>query len=198
MDIDVSKKVACYARVSSVDGRQTTENQTRALEKYCEAKGLKYDMFTEKMSTTKTRPVKQHVLQALRNGVYDTIIIWKLDRWARSSTELLLEIKEIHDKGINFISLTDNIDLSSASGKLMFTILSAFAEFERNLISERTKEGIKRAREQGVKMGRPFGAKDKTKRKKSGYIMAQAQKRQRHDVDKGVFKPVESYIDEKH
>jgi DNA invertase Pin-like site-specific DNA recombinase len=195
---EMSKRVACYARVSSVDGRQTTENQSLALKKFCEQKGWNYDLFEEKQSTMKTRPVKQHVLQALRHGRYETIIIWKLDRWARSSTELILEIKELHDKGINFISLTDHIDLSNASGKLMFQILSAFAEFERNLISERTKEGIKRAKEQGKKLGRPFGAKDRVKRKRSGYIIAQAEKSQRFDIDKGIFKPVESYIDARH
>ena len=69
-------------------------------------------------------------------------MVYKLDRWARSSTELILDTKELIDKGIGFVSISDNIDFSSASGRLYFAILSAFAEFERELIRERTLEGL--------------------------------------------------------
>ena len=193
------KKVAVYARVSSIDGRQATENQERVLKDYCDRKGWDYDYYPEKQSTKQTRPVKQGVLQAVRQGVYDTVVVWKLDRWARGSTELILEIEEMCGKhGANFISVTDNIDLNTASGKLMFQILSCFAEFERNLISERTKIGIAEARRKGKKLGRPFGSKDGKKRKRSGYIIAQAKKSQRVDAVSGVFNPLDVYIDRRH
>ena len=71
---------------------------------------------------------------------------------------MILETKELIDKGVGFISISDNLDFTTASGKLHFQILSAFAEFERSLISERTKEGLKRAKSQGKQLGRPKGS----------------------------------------
>jgi DNA invertase Pin-like site-specific DNA recombinase len=117
-----------------------------------------------------------------------------LDRWARSSTELILDTKEILDKSIGFISVSDNLDFSTAAGKLHFQILSAFAEFERVLIRERTIEGLNRARKQGKKPGRPVGSKDTRKRRKAGYILREAQKRQKIDSGNGINKPIEVYL----
>ena len=146
-------KFALYARVSTDE--QNNEQQIDRLVSYAERKGYQYEVFEEKESTRKTRPVKQQVLSKLRGFELDGVIIWKLDRWARSSTELVTEIEELTNKGLLFVSLSDNIDLSSPSGRLQFQILAAFAEFERNLISERTKEGLKRAVKNGRKLGRP-------------------------------------------
>lgn len=160
-------KVAIYCRVSTEE--QTTDNQEIRLREYAERQGYDYEVFTEVMSTRKTRPVKQEVLQKLRTKDFDCLLIYKLDRWARSSQELALEFEELYHKGIVIISLSDNIDLSTATGKLQFQILSAFAEFERNLIRERTMEGLNRAKKQGKRLGRPKGSKDKGQRKKSGY-----------------------------
>jgi len=186
-------KVALYKRVST--SKQTNENQSIRLIEYVKAKGWDYDEYDEVESSRKTRPVKQHLMGLLRQGRYDGVVVYKLDRWARSSTELILEAKELLDKGIAFISISDNLDFSTASGKLHFHILSAFAEFERSLISERTKEGIRRARLQGKTLGRPKGSKDKKKRRKSGYILRQALKRKESDEQIGVFRTVEDYID---
>ena len=93
----------------------------------------------------------------------------KLDRYARSSTELLIEVQELINKGIEFHSITEALDFSTATGKLHFTILSAFAEFERDLIRQKTLEGLHRARLQGKHVGRPKGSKDKKKRSTTGY-----------------------------
>ena len=186
------KKIALYSRVSTSD--QTTENQVIRLKEYAETKGLEYDVYTEVMSSRKTRPVKAGLLQKLRNGDYDCVVVYKLDRWARSSTELILEAKELTDRGIAFISLSDNIDFSTAAGKLHFQILSAFAEFERSLISERTKEGLHRAKSQGKALGRPKGAKDKKKRKKSGYLLRAAGDKQQQDQEQGIYKSLDDYI----
>ena len=162
---------------------------------HAERNNWEYDVFDEVESTRKTRPVKQALLGKLRTNEYDAVLVYKLDRWARSSTELILETKELIDKGIGFISISDNLDFSTASGKLHFQILSAFAEFERSLISERTKEGLKRAKLQGKQLGRPKGSKDKNKRRKSGYILREANKRKQQDENSGVFKSVETYLD---
>jgi len=168
-------KVALYSRVST--GRQTTENQTLLLRNHAERMGWKYEMFSEQESTRKTRPIKQQLLQMLRNKHYDAVCVLKLDRWARSSKELILEIKELHDRGVGFISIRDNIDLNTATGKLQFHIMSAFAEFERDLIRERTLDGLARARAQGKHIGRPKGKKDGKVRRKSGYHLRYAGKK---------------------
>jgi DNA invertase Pin-like site-specific DNA recombinase len=121
------KKIALYCRVSLSNGSQTTENQKIRLIDYAEKNGLSYDIFEEMESSRKTRPVKQALLQKLRAGEYESVVVYKLDRWARSSTDLILDTKELLDKGIGFISVSDNLDFSTASGKLHFQILSAFA-----------------------------------------------------------------------
>ena len=167
-------KVALYCRVSTTE--QTTENQKIRLVEYAERNNWQYEVFEETESSRKTRPIKASLLQKLRQREYDAVIIWKLDRWARSSQELSLEIEELYRKGIMFISLSDNIDLSTATGKLQFQILSAFAEFERNLIKERTLEGLHRAKLQGKTLGRPSGSKDKKQRKKGGYYLRYSNK----------------------
>ena len=191
----MNKKVALYCRVSTTGGKQTNENQKIRLEEFAKAKGWEYDVYEEQESTRKTRPVKQFLLQQIRNGKYDSVLVFKLDRWARSSSELILDTKEILDKGVGFISVSDNLDFTTASGKLHFQILSAFAEFERELIRERTMEGIRRAKKQGKTLGRPKGSKDTKKRKKSGYILREARKKQAQDSDRGINKGIEEYLD---
>ncbi len=157
-------KFAIYCRVSTEE--QTTENQRLILVEYAERRGFNYEVFEEVESTRNTRPLKQKLLGRLRAMEFDGLLVLKLDRWARSLRELTLELEEIHAKGVTFISLNDSIDMSTATGRLQFQILSAFAEFERNLISERTKEGLARARKQGKRLGRPPGSKDKKPRKR--------------------------------
>ena len=186
------KKVALYCRVST--NKQTNENQKIRLLQYAKDMLYTFDLYEEVESSRKTRPVKQELLQKLRKGEYSCIIVYKLDRFARSSRELILEIQELIDKGIGFISISDNLDFSNSVGRLHFQILSAFAEFERSLISERTKEGIDRLKALGIKLGRKVGSKDKKPRPKSGYIMREAKKRKIKDEKKGIFQSVEAYI----
>lgn len=155
---------AIYCRVSTQE--QTTENQRLRLTEYADRRGWTYEVTEETLSTRKTRPKKQQLMNRLRQLEFDALLVWKLDRWARSLRELTLDIEELHSLNVTFISLSDSIDLSTATGKLQFQILSAFAEFERNLISERTKQGLARARKQGKHLGRPKGSKDKKPRKR--------------------------------
>lgn len=188
------KHIALYCRVSQVNGSQTTENQRIRLVEYAERNGYTYDVYEEQESTRKTRPIKQEILAKLRTGAYDAVVVYKLDRWARSSTELILDVKELADKGICFISVSDNLDFGTAAGKLHFQILSAFAEFERELIRERTMEGLRRAKMQGKKSGRPKGSKDSKRRKRSGYILREAKKRKQTEVETGIHKPIAFYL----
>jgi DNA invertase Pin-like site-specific DNA recombinase len=185
-------KIALYCRVSTSD--QTCENQRLRLVEWAERKGDTYDVFTETESTRKSRPVKQELMNKLRKNEYSAVCVFKLDRWARSSTELILDVTELTKKGIGFISLSDNLNFDTAAGKLQFQILSAFAEFERELIRERTIEGLKRAKVQGKLLGRPLGAKDNKRRKRSGYMLREANKRKLKDQEQGNFAPIENYI----
>ncbi|MBI3032463.1 recombinase family protein [Candidatus Woesearchaeota archaeon] len=162
-------KIAIYCRTSKID--QNPENQRIQLEEYAKRMDWKYELFEEKESTRKTRPIKYEIIQKLRYKEFDGILVWKLDRWARSVSEASLEMDEFIKKNIVFISLKDNIDISSANGKFFAQILFAFAELERSIIRERTLAGLERARRQGKILGRPEGSKDKKVRKKGGYYL---------------------------
>jgi len=160
-------KVALYARVSTVD--QNPDRQRNGLKEYAERMKWEYDYYEEKESTKKTRPIKQELYKKLCNKEYDAVIVWKLFRWARTLTEAIREVNIlVFEKKVQFISLSDNIDLSSATGRLYFHILAAIGEFERDLLSERTREGMAASKK---KAGRPKGSKDTKKRKKGGYYL---------------------------
>jgi putative DNA-invertase from lambdoid prophage Rac len=161
-------KIGIYCRVSTRD--QHPEAQRRELEEFAKRSGWEYEVFEETESSRKTRPIKQEVLRRLRQREFDGVVVWKLDRWARSLSELILEVQELNDKGIKFISMRENIDLSTASGKLMFHVFAALADFEREIIRERTFLGLDNARAKGKRLGRPAGSADKKRRRTSGYI----------------------------
>ena len=165
------RKIAIYVRVSTRD--QYPENQLIKLKEYSDRHKYDYTIFEETESTRKTRPIKADLMNRLRCKEFDGVLVLKLDRWARSITELILEVKELYDKGVTFISVRDNIDLSTATGRLQFNILSAFADFERDIIRERTFDGLDRAKAEGKKLGRPMGSRDTKKggRRKSGYYL---------------------------
>jgi DNA invertase Pin-like site-specific DNA recombinase len=157
-------KIVIYARVSTED--QTVQNQILKLEEYAKRMGWEYDIYTESESTRKTRPVKQEVYNKLLRREYDGLLIYKFDRWARSTTELITEIEILVKRGVIIYSYSEAIDLSSSMGQAMLTILSAFAQLERDLIRERTLAGLERARAEGKTLGRPKGSVDKKYRKK--------------------------------
>lgn len=136
-----------YARVSTHD--QNSDLQIDALkEAGCE------EIFHEKKTGTSTfqRTELESCLRTLRKG--DTLIVWRLDRLGRSLKDLVEIVSALEDKGIGFRSLTENIDTTSAGGKLVFHLFGALAEFERNLISDRTKAGLAAARARGRRGGR--------------------------------------------
>ena len=149
-------KIAIYCRVSKRELKP--ENQKLQLVEYAKQKGWDYEVFEEIESTRKTRPVKESILKLIREGKFDGVLIYKLDRWARSLQELIMNVTEITERGKQFIVSTQAFDTTSASGMLMMQILGAFAEFEREIIRERTIAGLDRARARGVKLGRPRGS----------------------------------------
>jgi DNA invertase Pin-like site-specific DNA recombinase len=177
-------KFAVYVRVSKID--MNPENQQLQLEKHCSREGWEYDLYVEKESTRNTRPVKEEVMQKLRMGEYDGVLIWKLDRWGRSLTELVENLQELTQKNIKIISLMDNIDYTSTSGKLFANMLCCFADYERAIIRDRTMAGLERAKAQGKSLGRPAGSKDKKERRKSGYWQRYAGKANKRTITKRV------------
>ncbi|AFH59645.1 recombinase family protein [Paenibacillus caseinilyticus] len=142
-----------YARVSTAD--QTLDLQLDALNKY----GVK-KVFQEKASGAKdNREQLQIALDILGEG--DTLVVYKLDRLARSTVKLIQVLDEIQQKKAHLVSINDNIDTTSAAGKALFGMLAVFAEFERNIIIERTQAGLKAARARGRKGGRPVSDQKK-------------------------------------
>lgn len=146
-------KVAIYCRVSK--GDLNPENQKIQLEAHAKQKGWTFETFEETESSRKTRPIKEEVLKRIRHNEFDGVLIYKLDRWARSLQELIMNVTEITNRGKQFIVLTQPFDTTSSAGMLMMQILGAFAEFEREIIRERTLTGLQRAIAQGKKLGRP-------------------------------------------
>jgi len=140
-----------YARVSTSE--QELGLQITALEKAgCD------NVFCEKTSAVKDRPVFKNVLELLREG--DTLVIWKLDRLARSLKQLIFLIEDFKNRKIELVSLSDNINTSTAQSILYTQIIGAFAQFERELMIERTKAGIEEAKRKGIKLGRRPGLSD--------------------------------------
>lgn len=136
-----------YARVSTEE--QNLEMQIAALEK---AGVPRSSIHVEKVSAAVSqRPKLSWAIESLREG--DTLVCWKMDRIARSLADLMRRIKQIEDSGANFRSLTEHIDTTTPGGRLIFHVLGALAEFERDLIRERTRAGVKAAQERGVRFG---------------------------------------------
>jgi len=165
-------KVGIYLRVSTSD--QTTLNQEIELVEYC--KRNNYEIFKiykdEGVSGTKTsRPQLDFMLQDMRNKLFDAIIVWKFDRLGRSTAHLLQVLEELKNKNVRLIATSQNIDTDTPMGKFFFTILSGFAEMEREMIRDRIKLGLERRKKEGKLVGRPKGSKDKKYRKKSGYLL---------------------------
>lgn len=145
-----------YARVSTKD--QSLDLQVEELKKIgCEK------IFKEKISATKERPELEKMNKQLRSG--DIVVIWKLDRLGRSLRHLVELGNFYSDQDVELISVQDKIDTTTPQGRLMFNLFATFAEFERELISERTRAGLERARKLGRTGGRPKGLSKESKQK---------------------------------
>ena len=173
-----SKRIAAYLRVSKRIG-MTVENQRPIIENWIknntDPSKVEVHWFTEEESTRKELPEREKVIRLLAIREYDTLICVRLDRWGRSTTDIVLSIENIIKNNIRVIFIQNGFDwvkdTYNSTNKLQLDLLSSFANFERELISERSKEGLARAKAQGTKFGRPVGSKDKKTRRKSGYYM---------------------------
>lgn len=149
-------RICLYARVSKAL-EQNPENQLIALRQW--AKNANVDVVCElfdEVSSKDTRPNKEKILGLIRTHQADGVAFYALDRWGRSMTELVMELEEFSKNGWMMMALKEQIDLSSAAGRLFANILASMANFERERIRERTLLGLARARSQGKKLGRPW------------------------------------------
>jgi len=151
-------KAALYARVSTHD-QQTLPLQQKAMREYVKKRGWTIALQIKEVgSGAKTRPQREELLKAARRREVDVIVVWRLDRWGRSLTDLVTTLRELADLSVGFVSLTEAIDLTTPSGRALAGMLAVFAEFERDILRERVKAGIAQAREQGKPHGRPPSA----------------------------------------
>src|SRR5215831_5164238 len=145
-------------RVSTKGHGQTTDTQAMALREYAERR--RFDIVAEYrdegISGSKdSRPALDRLMKDARSRKFDVVIVARFDRFARSVSHLLRALEEFSHLGIDFVSLSESIDTSTPMGKMIFTVLGAVAELERNLIKERVQMGINRAKKVGTKLGRP-------------------------------------------
>lgn len=149
-------RVALYARVSTLNG-QNPETQLIELREYASRRGWQIaDEYVDLgVSGSKdSRPSLNRLMAHAHQRRFDAILVWKLDRFGRSLKHLVTAIAELEALGVTFVSLKDNWDLGTPSGRLMFQIVGAMAEFERELIRERIKAGMRRRRLEGLSLGR--------------------------------------------
>jgi DNA invertase Pin-like site-specific DNA recombinase len=149
-------RVAIYARVSTLD--QSTDSQLLDLRRYVSERGWTSfkEYVDEGISGTKdSRPALNELMDDARKRKFDMVLVWRFDRFARSTRHLINALEEFKNLKIDFVSYQENIDTSSPLGSAIFTIISAVAQLERDIIAERVKAGLRRAVANGKKLGRP-------------------------------------------
>ena len=154
-------RVAIYARVSTTD--QSTEPQLLDLRRYLSERG--WELFKEYTDngisgTKESRPALDQLMADAKKRKFDIVLVWRFDRFARSTRHLINALEEFRNLGIDFVSYQENLDTSSPLGAAIFTIISAVAQLERDIISERVKAGLRNAVVNGKKLGRPRVAVD--------------------------------------
>jgi DNA invertase Pin-like site-specific DNA recombinase len=168
-------KAAIYARVSTIE--QDYDQQVDACIKYCEIKGWSYEIFTEKQSSTKDRPVYNTIIKRCLHGDFSCLVVFRFDRAWRSSRQFIMDFDSLSNRGCGVISVMEGLDPTTPMGKAIMTVLVALAELERTNISMATTQRLQALKALGKTLGRPKGSKDKKKRRNTGYIIREANKR---------------------
>jgi DNA invertase Pin-like site-specific DNA recombinase len=148
-------RAGLYARVSTND-QQTLAMQNRAMQEYVNRRGWTIALQVREVNSgAARREAREKVLEAARRREIDAVLVWRLDRWGRSVTDLLATLQELEHLGVGFVSLTEALDLTTPAGRAMAGLLAIFAEFEREILRERTRAGLAHARQKGKRLGRP-------------------------------------------
>ena len=160
--INTTKRVALYARVSTLDKGQDPETQLVQLRGYAQTRN--FEVITEFIDyasgTTEDRTQYKLMMAAAKKRKIDGVLVWRYDRFARSTQALVNALKEFQSLGIDFISYQENIDTNTPTGELIFHVMASLAQFESSLISQRVKAGMARAKAQGKHIARPPIAKE--------------------------------------
>jgi DNA invertase Pin-like site-specific DNA recombinase len=155
-------RAGLYARVSTHD-QQTIPLQIRAMREYATRRGWRITLQVKEIgSGASQRERREKLLEAARRREIDVVLVWRLDRWGRSVTDLLATLQELEHLGVGFVSLTEALDLTTPAGRAMAGLLAVFAEFEREILRERVRAGLVQARLKGKRLGRPQTAGRKT------------------------------------
>jgi len=154
---DLDRRAVLYARVSTNNG-QDPEMQLRELREYCQRRG--WPVVSEYVNlgisgAKERRPQLDRLIADAHKRRFEVIVVWKFDRFARSVSHLLRALENFRALGIEFVSLSEQIDTSTPTGKMIFTVLGAVAELERSLIAERVRAGLRNAKAKGKRLGRP-------------------------------------------
>jgi DNA invertase Pin-like site-specific DNA recombinase len=161
--ISTTFRTALYARVSTAHNGQDPEMQLRELREYCQRRDwqITREYIDIGISGAKEkRPELDRLLSDAHHRRFDAVVVWRFDRFARSVSHLLRALETFRALGIEFVSLSEQVDTSTPTGKMVFTVLGAVAELERSLIAERVKAGLRNARAKGTRLGRPKAAVD--------------------------------------
>jgi DNA invertase Pin-like site-specific DNA recombinase len=151
-------RAGLYARVSTQD-QQTLPMQSRAMRDYAARRGWIVAMQVKEVgSGALQRQLREKLLVAARRREIDVVVVWRLDRWGRSVTDLLATMQELDHLGVGFVSLTEALDLTTPAGHAMAALLAVFAAFEREILGERVRAGLAHARQNGKRLGRPLTA----------------------------------------
>ena len=133
--------------------------QLRALRDYAARRGWTITMQVKEVgSGASQRQMREKLMDAARRREIDVVLVWRLDRWGRSVTDLLATLQELEHLGVGFVSLTEALDLTTPAGRAMAAVLAVFAEFEREVLRERVRAGLAHARQNGKRLGRPLTA----------------------------------------
>jgi DNA invertase Pin-like site-specific DNA recombinase len=156
-----TERVAIYGRVSTLLN-QNPEMQLVELRDYAERRGWRIagEYVDHASGAKESRPSLNRLMADAHQRKFDAVLVWKIDRFGRSTKHLVNALADLEAVGVAFVSLRDNLDLTTPSGRLMFQIIAAMAEFERSLIQERVRAGLRHAREKGKRLGRPRAVVD--------------------------------------
>jgi DNA invertase Pin-like site-specific DNA recombinase len=155
--INLMKRVALYARVSTLDKGQDPETQLKQLREYAQRRNFEIigEFIDYASGTSQDRTQYKMMMEAAKKRKVDVVLVWRYDRFARSTQALVNAMKEFQSLGIDFISYQENIDTTTPTGELIFHVMASLAQFESSLISQRVKAGMARAKDQGKQISRP-------------------------------------------
>jgi DNA invertase Pin-like site-specific DNA recombinase len=152
--VDRSVNSLLYSRVSTLDKGQDPERQAREMRDYALGRRWEFLELVDRLSASKDRPALNELWRLCRQRKVDVVVVHEFSRFARSTIELLRSLEEFNALGIQFVSLKEQIDTTTPAGRLVFTVIAALAEFEREMIKVRVRSGMEHARSKGVILGR--------------------------------------------